>query len=98
MIIYTLEGKYTESRQLFPEDLRQLCIKNNWYTNGTQEEYGLLLYSLTVGDMTTAKIGIIAEDIKKHSNTEEEVTSIMFDIARICRTFFDIAEEGETEQ
>lgn len=98
MIIYKLEGKYTESRQLFPEDLRRLCIQNNWYTNGTQEEYGMLLYSLTVGDMTTARIGIIAEDIKKHSNTDEEVTSIMFEIARVCRTFFDIAEEGETEQ
>lgn len=37
MKIYTLEGKYTESRQLFPDDLRNLCIKNNWYTNGTSE-------------------------------------------------------------
>ena len=98
MIIYKLEGKYTESRQLFPEDLRSLCIKKNWYTNGTNEEYGLLLYSLTVGDMTTAKIGIIAEDIKKHSKTDEEITSIMFGIAKICKTFFDYAEEKETKQ
>lgn len=93
MIIYKLEGKYTESRQLFPDDLRKLCIQKNWYTHGTNQEYGMLLYSLTVGDMTTAKIGIIAEDIKKHSDTDEDIPSIMFEIARICRTFFDYEEE-----
>ena len=97
MKIYKLEGKYTESRQLFPTDLRNLCIKNNWYTHGDNEDYGMLLYSLTVGDMTTAKIGIIAEDIKRHSETEEDIPSIMFAVAEICKTFFDY-EEGEDEE
>lgn len=97
MIVYKLEGKYTESRQLFPDDLRALCIEKNWYTKGDSQQYGMLLYSLTVGDMTTAKIGIIAEDIKRHSETDEDIPSIMYDVAKICRTFFDYAE-GENEE
>ena len=62
---------------------------------GTPEETTLhtinLLDDLT-GDkenITTDDIVEIALDIMEHSNTEQELTSICFDVARIAVTFFE---------
>lgn len=84
--------KYTETRKIFAEDLRSLCIKMNWYTLGTNHDYARLLFDFTNGSATTEKLAQIAEDIKAHSETEYEITSIMFELARICRSFFEVEE------
>ena len=79
-----------ETRKLYSGDLRNLCIKKNWYTLGTNEEYDRLL---TLADrydnVNTATIVNIAEDIKNHSKTDYDISSICFEIAEICHSFFE---------
>ena len=35
----------TQYTVTYPEDLRQLCIKNKWFTEGTNEQYVKLFYA-----------------------------------------------------
>ena len=66
--------KYKETRTLSAEDLRNLCIKNHWYTKGTCEEYSHLLYDLAENKehLTTDDIIEIAEDIVAHSEIDDD--------------------------
>jgi hypothetical protein len=85
--------KIKETRFLYSGDLRSLCIENNWYTHGTSEHYGKLLNKVDeIKNVTKDHIYYIANDIKVHSDTEQEVESIMFDIARICHSCFKLIE------
>lgn len=82
---------YREVRKIRKDDLRNLCIVKRWYTRGDNAAYNHLLDDLT-GDkenITTDDIVEIALDIMEHSNTEQELTSICFDVARIAVTFFE---------
>lgn len=82
---------YREVRKIIKDDLRNLCIEKRWYTRGDNASYNHLLDDLA-GDkenITTDDIVEIALDIMEHSNTEQELTSICFDIARIAVTFFE---------
>ena len=36
---------YKEERYMDRDDLRNLCIKNNWYTRGNSDEYENLLHT-----------------------------------------------------
>lgn len=86
---------YREIRKIRGDDLRNLCIANCWYTRGDNAAYNHLLNDLA-GDkenITTDDIVEIAMDILKHSNTDQELTSICFDVARIAVTFFEEVEE-----
>lgn len=79
-----------ETRKLYRDDLRRLCIKNNWYTRGTCEEYEkMLTFADACDNVTTADIVKIATDIICHSDTEHPATSICFEIARTCNSFFE---------
>lgn len=80
--------KYTETRKMHRDDLRSLCIKHDWYTHGNNEEYSALL-DMTGLEMTTLNLVKIAEDIKAHSDTEYEITSILFELAETCFTVFN---------
>ena len=86
-----MKHRYREVRQINKDDLRRLCISKRWYTGGDNAAYNHLLYDLT-GDkenITTDDIVEIALDIMEHSNTDQELTSICFDVARIATTFFE---------
>ena len=88
--------QYKEIRVCYYDDLRALCIRNNYYTGGTCEEYENLFNRLKVGtcslrNLTTEALAEIATDIKEHSNTDHEITDIMYELARACTTCFDIA-------
>ena len=89
--------KYTETRVLHSYKLRQLCIEQDWYTCGDNEDYENLFKRLradyiTPANMTTEKLAEIATDIKEHSDTDMEITSIMFFLAKACDTWFDVAQ------
>lgn len=90
--------KFTETRILDSSKLRATCIKNDWYTCGTNEEYSNLFAKLhdeygCPENMTTEKLAEIAEDIWQHSRvTDYTITTVMFELARACYTYFDIAE------
>lgn len=90
--------KYIEHRTLSACDLRSLCIKKNWYTHGTNEEYYNLFRMLTQDyhevEMTTEKLAEIATDIFNHSDEDDctdgylSIPDIMYDLAKACSTVF----------
>ncbi len=79
-----------EVRRLTMEDLRRACIKNDWYTLGTCKEYDkILTISNAITNVTTDELKKIARDIKDHSETEYDVSSIMFILANeYCKYLF----------
>jgi cytidylate kinase len=74
---------------------RQFCSGGAEIGHKVAKILNIPYYDKEIIDEAAGVLNMSAEDIKKHSETDEEVTSIMFDIAKICRTFFDYAEEGE---
>lgn len=91
--------KIIECRYITPSDLRSLCIEENWYTKGDNEEYSHMLDMCRDGfdyaTLTTDRIAEIAADIQKHSNVEqsdEYLMNIMFCIAKASTTYFEIEE------
>ena len=90
--------KYIETRTLSAYNLRNLCIRKNWYTCGDNEEYMALFGSLTENyhavEMTTEKLAEIATDIYEHSDESDctdgclEIPQIMYDLAKACDTTF----------
>jgi len=80
-----------EIRTIDAAALQNLCIKKRWYTGGDNAAYNHLLYDLAENkeNITTEDIVEIAQDIMKHSNTDQELTSICFDVAEISVTFFE---------
>ena len=86
---------YTEKRILRPSKLRIICIKNEWYTMGDNEEYSRLFDRLHDEDgcplnMTTEKLAEIATDIMEHSKINGyTITTIMFELSRACYSIFD---------
>ena len=80
---------YKETRILGMGALRSLCIKENWYTRGDSAAYGKLLRMADKDNITTQDIAVMAIDIKEHSNTDADITNIMFEISRKCFSLFD---------
>ena len=95
---------YKEVRILHSTDLRALCIREAWYTGGTNEEYYKLFEMADKDNITTDDIVEIATDIIEHSSeavkelkrsaglSDSEVyTHFMYLIAEACVTFFEEA-------
>lgn len=88
--------KFTETRTLTSSKLRLLCIKNDWYTCGDNDDYDRLFDRLTdccgcPEHMTTDKLVEIATDIWEHSEiTDYTIETVLFELARACFTYFDI--------
>ena len=85
--------QYKEIRKIHASTLRQLCINQNWYTAGDNDEYGHLLFDLAQNkeNLSTADIIEIAADIMAHSELDEDcrIESIAFEVARIADVFFE---------
>ncbi len=90
--------KYTETRILHASDLRTLCIRENWYTLGDNDEYDTLMCKTFCPNLTTEVIADIAQDIKDHSDTDMEIPEIMYTIAAISHTTFAVDEDEEEEE
>ena len=83
-------------------DVRHVCIKNNWYTHGTCEEYENMLKMVNDYYPSDLRIYFVAQDIFEHSNksywldggglTETEaIESIMFVLANdVVKTLYKI--------
>lgn len=86
---------YTETRTLSATALRSLCIKNDWYTCGDNEEYTALFDRLYDQDgcpviLTAQKLSEIAADIMAHSEIEDyTITSVMYELNKACTVTFD---------
>ena len=70
-------------KRLEREDVRQVCIRHNYYTAGTCEEYEEMFSMLdkvspvSKSNITTSKLEMIANDIKEHSVTSDTLEEIM---------------------
>ena len=85
-------------------DLRSLCIRKNWYTCGTYEQYDNFLNKVYDNDnITTCDIYDLSIDVIEHSNLKEYAKScgmsttstdfiecIMYEIGALIETFYDI--------
>lgn len=93
---------YREIRRIDSSTLRSLCIRENWYTGGTNAEYCNLLDMTNKDNITTDDIVEMATDIISHSGEAmkelkkscglsdgECYTHVMFLIAEKCYTYFE---------
>lgn len=65
-----------EIRKINSSKVRQMCIKDNYYTKGTNNEYENLLLNLCNDkNMTLKKIEKIATDILQHSDWQSKSRS-----------------------
>lgn len=71
------------------EDVRQFCMKNNYYTNGNNEEYTAMLNFVENNDPTPENIYEVARNILNHSSslgyefyrddsTSEDILHVMY--------------------
>ena len=83
-----------ETRKLDFEDVRQLCIDNNWYTHGDCNDYSAMLEYVQDNSINPAGhvIYSIAMDIYKHSRGEDEVSDIMFKLGDLVRVSYEIGD------
>lgn len=88
-----------EKRTLSMCKLRKLCVTNEWYTCGTNEDYANFLSSVHDDkfepvEMTTQKLAEIAADIMRHSDmpAEYDLCCVMYELAKVCETCFEIIE------
>ena len=85
--------QYKEIRVIRASSLRALCVRQNWYTAGDNDEYGHLLLDLAGSkeNLSTADIMEIAADIMEHSDLDDDCTieSVAFEVARIADAFFE---------
>lgn len=82
--------KIVETRRLFHEDLRNLCILHNWYTMGDNQEYSHMFELTDKENLTTADLVEIAADIIDHSEPDESLTIVYvcFELARTAISLF----------
>lgn len=90
--------KFKERRTMSGYDLRNLCIKKNWYTRGTNGDYcelfEMLVDNCLSAEMTADKLYEIAANIFNHSDENDctdgylYIPDIMYDLAKICSTVF----------
>ena len=84
---------YTEIRKANAYDIRKLCIQRNWFTNGTNEEYGdLLNYGFNEILITSDELVEMATLILEHSEpqylSDYEFTDIMCALSNCCYSYF----------
>lgn len=94
--------KIKETRRIDFYDLRNLCIRNNWYTRGSNDEYEKTLQFARRNDMNTENLGTVAMDIVKHSdascfadcyaNGVHPVEHVLFLLAEITTSLFFVEE------
>ena len=90
--------KFTETRKLSASDLRNVCIAENWYTMGSNEDYSHILMFANANEMTVENIAYIATDIINHTpakafadcyaNGIKPIEHVMYRIAEKCHSFF----------
>lgn len=64
-------------RHWSPNSVKTVCIKNNFYTKGTCDEYNRMLKLVETMIPTYENIYIVARNISKHSE-QQDVSYIMF--------------------
>ena len=86
------EPEITEIVKWSSSDIRNMCIKNNWYTAGDIKAYSKMLDFVEESEPTKLNIYKTAKDIMEHSSDPDlYVEAIMFTIANdVVKTFFEV--------
>lgn len=86
------EPEITETITWDSSDIRNLCIKNDWYTSGDIKAYSMMLDFVENNEPTKLNIWKVAKDIMDHSSDQDlYVEAIMFEIANeVVETFYDV--------
>lgn len=76
-----------EIRKISSDKVRHLCIKDDYYTRGSNKEYTNLLCNLCDGTkkVTLSRLQKIAEDILQHSDWEEKAHSYGYDYEELLK-------------
>lgn len=70
-------------------NVRDLCVKNNWYTRGTNKEYTKMLNSIDKKKPTLRNMTKVAQDIVNHSMEGLDVPTVLFYLERcVVFTYF----------
>lgn len=82
---------YFERRIICPDDLRNYCIKNQFYTKGDCASYEKLLGMCKKFHFSTNDLVEMAEDILSHSVVEEsyDLSCLLYDLCEISHTIFE---------
>ena len=64
--------------------VRNMCIEHDYYTKGDNEQYGTML-RMCSKDMTEERLVKIAEDIKSHSDTNDDVRDIIYSLSELLK-------------
>lgn len=86
------EPEITETVKWSSSDIRNMCIKNEWYTAGDIKAYSKMLDFVEDNEPTKLNIWKVAQDILDHSSEDDlYVEAIMFTIANdVVKTFFEV--------
>ena len=83
--------KVRETRRICVNDLFRLCVENEWYTRGTNQEYTRMIeFARDLTNVTAENLVAIAAEIKHHSDTEQSIESICHLLALLCFSTFEI--------
>lgn len=95
--------KIQSEKMLSMEDVRILCIRENWYTLGDVQAYGKMLKMANSEHVTNKLLYKIALDIAEHSdiddylksghNYKEIIEHIMYLLNRQCFESFVIIDD-----
>ena len=84
--------KITAVRRWSMEDIVEMCIENNFYTQGDALAYSRMLQRVEVNEPTPEEIYIVAVDILDHTdpNEDQTITNIMCIIENtVVRTIYE---------
>lgn len=97
--------KIETTKLIHSSELRALCIKKEWYTQGTNEDYDKLFRKVfNMQNISDMDIYNIAKDIVEHSNKDKLLSecglnekrlieSFMYEINKISDVCFEIIDE-----
>lgn len=91
-----MKVKITEIQRLSMSAVRSMCCECNLYSCGTNEQYDKMLNMVNaLSDkqfITGADLNPIALDILQHSETEQDVASIMWGLGKKIVRIYDVEE------
>lgn len=89
-----MEKRYHEIRTLSWSDLRNLCVRRNWFTAGSPKDYEKMLDKANnTENITTSDVISIAMEILNNSELDSDYSkkdnfeNICFELFAACRTF-----------
>lgn len=89
----------TETRYISADRVRQMCIEENYFTRGTNDDYTKLLNTAnSAGNVSVDLLYILAKNIYEHSEYYsgvsecDAISQIMYCLNKVCVTTYTIED------